>query len=226
MPRGSLVHRAPAVGRVLRHMRTHVHPPKFSYEFPRVVVLVPTQRPALSWWDRFRHEHRSIPLRSSRRLGQKGLHQKPVAILHQYMSHIAQLRLASAGLGVHPSIRIGSRFMGLVLSLFSAKVDIFARFGRLPGPVLGSETLVTCPSLDQCPVHCEMLIRHVRLGSLQHPLEKRLPYLFLQQSLSILALPPVIPYRPVHLHTHKPPQQPVVLQLFDQHSFAAYRIED
>src|SRR5258708_12668323 len=169
MPRGSLVHRAPAVGRVLRHMRSDVHPPKFSYEFPRVVVLVPTQRHALSWWDRFRHEHRSIPLRSSRRLGQKGLHQKPVAILHQYMSHIAQLRLASAGLGVHPSIRIGSRFMGLVLSLFSAKVDISARFGRLPGSVLGSETLVTSPTLDQFPLPPQTFTPHLRLRSLHPP---------------------------------------------------------
>ncbi len=59
------------------------------------------------------------------------------------MSHIAQLRLASAGLGVQPGIRIGGRFMGLVLSLFSAKVDISSRFGRPPGPVLGSETLMT-----------------------------------------------------------------------------------
>src|SRR5260370_27392942 len=146
MPRGSLVHRAPAVGRVLRHMRGDIHPAQFSYEFLRVVALVPSQRHAFPGWEGFGHEHRSIPLRSSRRLGQKGLHQKPVAILHQYMSHIAQLRLASAVLGVHPSIRIGSRFMGLVLSLFSAKVDISARFGRLPGSVLGSETLMTCPS--------------------------------------------------------------------------------
>src|SRR5258707_9040490 len=171
MPRGSLVHRAPAVGRVLRHMRSDVHPPKFSYEFPRVVVLVSSQRDALSSGVRFRHEHGSIPLRSARRLGQKGLHQKPVAVFHQYMSHIAQLRLASAGLGVQPGIRIGGRFMGLVLSLFSAKVDISARFGRPPGPVLGSETLMTCPSFDQRSVHGEMFIRHVRLGSFQHPLD-------------------------------------------------------
>src|SRR5258708_31207949 len=99
------------------------------------------------------------------------------------MSHVAQLRLASAGLGVHPSIRIGGRFMGLVLALFPPKVDISARFGRLPGPVLWPETLMTCPSLDQRSVHGEMFIRHVRLGSFQHPLKKRLRDLFVQQTL-------------------------------------------
>src|SRR5260370_11684342 len=146
MPRGSLVHRAPAVGRVLRHMRGDIHPAQFSYEFLRVVALVPSQRHAFPGWEGFGHEHRSIPLRSSRRLGQKGLHQKPVAILHQYMSHIAQLRLASAGLGVQPTIPIAGRFMGLVLALSPPELDISSRFGRLPRPVLWSETLMTCPS--------------------------------------------------------------------------------
>src|SRR6266478_705671 len=65
--------------------------------------------------------------------------------------------------------------MGLVLSLFSAKVDISSRFGRLPAPVLWPETLMTCPSLDQRSVHGEMFIRHVRLGSCQHPLKKTTP---------------------------------------------------
>jgi hypothetical protein len=36
----------------------------------------------------------------------------------------------------------------------------------------------------------------------------------------------VIPYRLIHLHPHKPPKQQVVLQLLDQHSLTAYRIED
>src|SRR5258708_37198677 len=112
----------------------------------------------------------ALPVASVRKVWTKS----PLRFSINHMSHMAQFRLASAGFGVHPSIRIGSRFMGLVLLLFSAKVDISARFGRLPGPVLGSGTLVTCPSLDQCPVHREMFIRHVRLGSLQHPLEKRL----------------------------------------------------
>src|ERR1700687_5506081 len=116
--------------------------------------------------------------------------------------------------------------MGLVLSLFPAKVDISSRSGRRPGPVLWSETLMTCPSFDQRSVDSEMFIRHERPGPFQHPPEKRLRDLFVQQSLPILAVHRVIPDRLVHLHPHKPPEQQVVLQLLDQHSFAAYRIED
>src|SRR5580700_1031364 len=96
--------------------------------------------------------------------------------------------------------------MGLVLSLFPAKVDISSRSGRLPTPVLGSETLVTCPCFDQCSVHREVLIRHVRLGAFQHPLEKSLRDPLVQQSLPILAVHRVVPHLLFHPHTHEPPE--------------------
>src|ERR1035438_6510901 len=112
--------------------------------------------------------------------------------------------------------------MGLVLSLFPAKVDISSRSGRLSGPVLWSETLVTCPSFDQRSVHGEMFIRHVRPRSFQQALEKRFGDLFVQQALPILAVHRVIPDRLIHLHSNEPPEQQVVLQLFDQHSLTAY----
>src|SRR3984957_1162903 len=116
--------------------------------------------------------------------------------------------------------------MSLVLSLFPAKVDIPSRSGRLPAPVLGSETLMTCPGFDQCSVHREVLIRYVRLGAFQHPLEKSFRDPLVQQALPILAVHRVIPDRLVHLHPHKPPKQQVVLQLLDQHALTAYGIED
>jgi len=112
--------------------------------------------------------------------------------------------------------------MGLVLSFLPAKVDISSGSGRLSAPVLWSEALMTCPSFDQRSVHGEMLIRRVRLGSFQHALEKRFRDLFVQQSLSILAVHRVIPHSLVHLHPYEPPEQQVVLQLFDQHAFTAY----
>src|SRR5579864_3636426 len=40
MPCGPLVHRAPAIGIVLRYMRRDVHPAKFTYEFLGVIILV------------------------------------------------------------------------------------------------------------------------------------------------------------------------------------------
>jgi hypothetical protein len=54
-----------------------------------------------------------------------------------------------------------------------------------------------------------MFIRHKQAGSFQHPPEKRLRDLFLQQALPILALRRVIPHRLVHLHPHEPPEQQV-----------------
>ena len=47
---GSLVYRAPALARVLRHMWDEVHPPQFSNEFLGVVILVTSQGHALSGW--------------------------------------------------------------------------------------------------------------------------------------------------------------------------------
>ena len=71
MPRGPLIHRAPAPGIVLRHVRGNVHPAEFSYEFLRVVVPIPSQRHSLSRRNGFRHEQRGTPFRYSIRLGQK-----------------------------------------------------------------------------------------------------------------------------------------------------------
>jgi hypothetical protein len=71
-----------------------------------------------------------------------------------------------------------------------------------------------------------MFIRHVWLCAFQHSSEKSLRDLFVQQTLPILAEHRVIPDRLVHLHPHKPPEQQVVLQLFDQHALTAHRIED
>src|ERR1035438_5091538 len=88
--------------------------------------------------------------------------------------------------------------MGLVLSLFPAKVDIASRPGGLSGPVLRPETLMTGPSLDQRSVHGEMFIRHGWLGSFQHAPEKRLRDLFVQQALPILAVHRVVPDRFFH----------------------------
>src|SRR5580700_4913422 len=211
MSRGPLVHRAPAVRIVLRHMWGNVHPAESSYESLRVVVFVSSQGEPLSAGDGLGHEHRCISLRSSISLGQKSLHQKPVTILHQYMSQVAELGFAPFGFLEQSSVGIRGRFMGLVRPFLLVKVDLSSWSGWLPLSVLPPKALLTGPSLDQGSVHGEMFIRHVRLGAFQHPLEKTLRNLFIQQALPILAVHRVIPDRFVHLHPHKPPEQHVVL---------------
>jgi hypothetical protein len=69
------------------------------------------------------------------------------------MPHIAQLRLASPGLRPLPGIWIGARFMGLVLALFPAKVDVSSRPAGLARSILGPEDLVAGPSLNQRSIH-------------------------------------------------------------------------
>src|SRR6202522_729481 len=226
MPCGPLVYRAPAIARVLRHVRGDVHPAQFSYEFSRVVILVSSQRHSLSRRKGLGHQQRSLSLRSSVRLRQKRRQQESVAVFHQYMPHITQLRLAPSRLRPQSGIGIGAGFMGLVLALFPFEVDVSSRSGGLARSVLGPETLVTGPGLNQRPIHREVFIGHKRPSSFQHPLEKRLGNLFLQQALSILAVHRVIPHRLVPLHSYKPAEQQVVLHLLDQHAFTAYRIED
>src|ERR1700726_1270647 len=169
MSGGPLIHRAPTVRIVLRHMWSNVHPTEFSYEFLRVVVFVSSQGHPLSAGEGLGHQHRCISLRSAIGLSQKSLHQKAVTVFHQYMSQVAELRFAPFRLLEQPGIRIRCGFMGLVLSLLPVKVDLSSRPGRLPPAVLAPETLLARPSLDQCPVHREMFIRHVRLRTFEYP---------------------------------------------------------
>src|ERR1700732_3558684 len=65
MPRVPLVHRAPAVRIVLRHMRGNLHPAEFSHEFLRVVVFVSSQGDPLSAGNGLGHEHCCLSLRCS-----------------------------------------------------------------------------------------------------------------------------------------------------------------
>src|SRR5260370_8037053 len=164
MPRGPLIHRTPAIGRVLRHVRRDVHPAEFPYEFLRVVGLVPSHGHSLSRRQAFGHQQRRIPLRSAVGLRQKRLQQESVAVFHQYMPHIAQLRLASSGLRPQSGIGIGARFMSLVLSLFSTKVDVSSRSRGLARSVLLPPPLMVAPRLPPPPTH-----RHIFLLT-QHPL--------------------------------------------------------
>src|SRR6202158_2993599 len=134
------------------------------------------------------------------------------------MSQVAELRLAPFGLPEQPGIRIRCGSMGLVLPLLPVKIDLSSRSRRFALAILPPETLLTRPSLDQYPVHGEMFIRHVRFRTFQHPLEKSLRDLLVQQTLPILTEHRVIPYRLVHLHPHEPPEQQAVIEFLCQSS--------
>ena len=151
MPRRPLINRTPAVGIVLCHMGRDVHPAKPFDKLLRVVILFPAHCHPLPTLNPLSHQHRCISFRSSFGLGQKSLHQEPVAVFHEYMSQVAQLCLAAFGLLKQPGIGIRRALVGLVLPRLPVKIDIPSRPRRVPLPIFPPETLLTRPCLDQRP---------------------------------------------------------------------------
>jgi hypothetical protein len=95
----------------------------------------------------------------------------------------------------------------------------------------GSTTLVshmTRPRLDQRTLHREVFIRQQSriAGLLQHGLKQILGNLTLQQPVPILREHGHIPDAVIHLKTHGPAKQRVVLKLLHQHPFTANRIQN
>src|SRR2546422_5746400 len=88
--------------------------------------------------------------------------------------------------------------MGFVAALLSVKVYLAARTGPVPRVVLPPKTLLARPRFDPRPVHREMLVRQIRLRLREHPLEKRLGDLLVQQPLPILAEHRVVPRSEEH----------------------------
>jgi hypothetical protein len=66
---------------------------------------------------------------------------------------------------------------------------------------------------------------HVGLVDLQHPLEESIGNRFVQRPLAVLAEHRVIPHLLIHLHSHEPAEQQVIVQLLHQQALASYRME-
>src|SRR3984885_2602242 len=81
-------------------------------------------------------------------------------VLHGGVAHIAELRLSPGGLAVESAVGIASARMRVVFTLLAVEVGA-AAVGA--AAVLGAETLVRGPRLDQRSVHRKMLVRQQRL---------------------------------------------------------------
>ena len=79
---------------------------------------------------------------------------QPVAVLHQCMAQIAQLRLLAVALLVQPRIAIGGRFMRLVGAVLAVKVGAVT----IVGTILATEALLRGPGLDQRAIHREVFV--------------------------------------------------------------------
>ena len=93
---------------VLRHVRRRVHRAQFIDEVLGVVGLVGAERDRpRSIAARLDHVQRRDPLGMAVGLGQAGVDNEAVAVLHQRMSHEAELGFLARSLAIKPRFRIG-----------------------------------------------------------------------------------------------------------------------
>lgn len=124
MPKGALVDRRFPSGAVdiRRDLRRDAGSAARLHKVRRVVAIVSAHRLAPSSANS-RHERRTLaPLSESVCLAEQDVHQETVAILHQHVTHVRQLRLAARPLTGQPRFRISHRSMRFIAALFAAKV--------------------------------------------------------------------------------------------------------
>ncbi len=99
-----------------------------------------------------------------------------------------------------------------------------ARLGRI---ALFRKTLPRSPRLDQRPVHRKVLLAQqvVFLRLLQHSFQQLLAHRARDQTFPVLAEHCRIPHHVVHLQTHEPAEQQVVVQLLHQLPLRPYRVQ-
>ena len=89
------------------------------------------------------------------------------------------------------------------------------------------KALLAGPSLDQRAIHGKMLVRQQTCYTcfFDHRLEEQAANLCLQHAIPILTEHGRVPHHIIHIQTHKPTEQQVVIQLLHQLSLAADRVE-
>ncbi len=148
---------------VFGHMRSHVQLPCRVCEILGIVRLVRAHgdaaRAALLLL--LKHQQSGIALGQSVGVSDHPGGDQAVAVLHQRVAQIAQLRFLAIALLVQPRPRIGGRCMRLVAALLAAKVASVA-------VILGAKSLLRCPRLTQRAVHREVFVGHELLRPKVH----------------------------------------------------------
>src|SRR5258707_12535203 len=139
MPRGSAVEVRAAPLLVLGHMRGDVQGACSRDEILGVVGLVRAygDAPPASCSLVLKHQQRGFALSVAVRLGDHGGGDQAVAVLHQRVPQIGQMRLLAVALLVQSRIRVGGRFMRVVGALLAMEVRAIAAIGI--GTVLSAE---------------------------------------------------------------------------------------
>ena len=200
MPRGSAAEVGAASLLVLRHMRGDVQLACGRDEILGVVSLVRAYGDATlaAFLFVLEHQQRSLTLGIAVGLGRHGGGDQAVAVLHQRVSQIRQVRLLAVALLVQPRVRVGGRFMGIVRAFVA--VEVRASAAIVVRSVLGAEALVRGPGLsphgrtpvrgdpdlDQRAVHGEVIVTHEALRLFVHGGKKLLRHLAVEQPVAVL----------------------------------------
>ena len=125
MPCRAAIDGGGAVGGVLRHMRSNVQFPQIGDEVLCVVSFVGAQRQA-SGSRRAPDDHLDgrFPLRRSGGGCERRTDDEPMPVLHQSMSHVAELGSLAAAFAIKPGIRVRGRGMRLVAALLVVEMPL------------------------------------------------------------------------------------------------------
>src|SRR4030081_1154814 len=125
MPRRAAIDGGGAVGRVLRHMGGNVESPQIGDEVLCVVTFVGAQGQA-SGSRRAPDDHLDgrFPLRRSGGGCERRTDDAPIPVLHQSMSHVAELGSLAAAFAIKPGIRVRGRGMRLVTALLVVEMPL------------------------------------------------------------------------------------------------------
>src|SRR6185312_1817958 len=221
MPGGATINCRATISVVLGHVRRYREGTQVFHEVMRVIVLIASQRYSTAAADLVSEGQSRLALRRASRCSHAGGDRQTVAILHQQMPGVAHLRLFAFTLAAQHCFRISSRLMGLIRALLPVKVYcrvagvIRRRFVLL---VLRLETLQTRRRFQQRTVNREVLIAKqlVPARLRQHSGEEFRSDVAPQQALAILREGGRVPNLIVHVQTHEPAKQHVVVQLLHQ----------
>jgi len=161
--RGAAIQIAASSLFVLCNVRRYIQRARRAHKILRVISLVRAQcdAPRAIFLPLVEHQQRGVALGKS--IGGRDHRggDQSVAILHQRVAQIAQLRLLAIALLIESRVGIGGRFMRLIAALLPAKVRAIA----IVRTILSAKALLRSPRLNQRSVHREMFIAHEFSGA-------------------------------------------------------------
>src|SRR6266487_2540829 len=230
MARRASIDGRPAVSVVLGHVRRHLQVAQLCHEIMSVVVLVAAQRDSTAATDLCRKGRARLALGRARRRRDTSGDRQAVAILHQQVAGVAQLCLFAFAFATQHCFRIGSRLMRFVRAFLAVKVHCrITRIirGRFVLLILRLETFQTGRCFQQGAVNGEVLIteQFVPPRLVQHTGKELLGDVPAQQPLTILREGGRVPHAVVHVQSHEPAKEHVIVQFFHQQPLAAHAVE-